>query len=469
MHRSAALKSKEYHGLFEAIFYAVLADKPVALKGAKGSKSATDRLDLCGKALYATAAYGISKLKPNTLKAVIDHILDTLPDRNGELFKPLARDYSRTVAVLLSYPPHLENLAISDASGWLACVDFAVTGILRLLEGTGLTPFAVALSDRESPAPNSGIPSSASHANGRSQTVKHRVSSSLLQSELPSLVQCLLSLMSASNAFYLERSKQIYDVVLLILRLRIHSQKLNRMLFAILNNILSRTVGNDPAVGRAIATEVVPLLRYCWQPRAIDNDEMLFSVRDEMLKTMHGVHLYIDSLLQDGSSSTLLDDVEDLLDTLWTEYSRRSQQSRLRQEDLTFSSAPVPAGHFRTPLFALRPFAQDAERRWAMIESMSCLEIMVLRHAKSTNRRPDTTEEQPRKRQRLSGGTYRMQQKMMSSDDSVKLTALQLLPFYLPTSTITAEDLAEFVDNLMPMISEKQGLLSSWAMIACAR
>ncbi|PSR78097.1 hypothetical protein BD289DRAFT_377079, partial [Coniella lustricola] len=465
----AALKSKEFHGVFEAIFRATVADKQTAMAGAKGAKSAADRLGLCGKALRATATLGISKLKPNTLRAVIDHILDTLPDRNGELYAPLAREYAQTLAVLLGYSAHVENLAISDASGWLACADFAITGILRLIEGSKSTSSATASSDRDSPAGSFAPPPSVSNVDDRRlQAVSRRVSSMLLQSELPSLVECLSALMSASNAPYRERSKEIYDLVILLLRLRIHSQRLHRMLFAILNGILLHSVGEGPETGRAIAADVVPLLRYCWQPRAIDNDEMLFSVRDEMLKTMHGVQLYIDSLLQDGSSSTLLNDLEDLLDTLWAEYSRRSQQSRLRQEDLTFSSTRVPAGHFSTPLFAIRPLAQDAERRWAMVETMSCLEIVFLRHTRTTMQHPEDTEEQPRKRQRLSGGTIRVQQKMSSHDDSVQLTALQLLPFYLSASAISPEDWLHFVDNLIPMISDKQGFLSSWAMIACA-
>lgn len=58
---------------------------------------------------------------------------------------------------------------------------------------------------------------------------------------------------------------------------------------------------------------------------------------------------------------------------------------------------------------------------------------------------------------------------MHSSDAAVKLTALQLTSFLLPRSNASEDDLVTTVDDLTPIISGKQGALSSWAMIACAR
>ncbi|KAF3770337.1 hypothetical protein M406DRAFT_96775 [Cryphonectria parasitica EP155] len=463
-----SLKSKEYHGLFEALFQAALSDKQKFLAGKSGVKHANERLDDCGKALRATVTHGISKLKANTSRAVIDHITDTLPDRDGDFFQPLARDYMQTLGLLLDCPAHVESLALSNGAGWEACVDFLLSRISHLLGGTRSTASETALLDNESPAPGTGRHSSLVNLSRRSQAASQRGSAHLQPGDLSSPVQCLLSLVSASNAPGMTRRREVSDAVLDVLRLRLNSSKLHRVAFATLNCILLQTAGDDPALGRAITREAVPLLSYCWQPRAIDNDELLFSVRDEMLKTIHGIHLYLDSLLQEASSARLLGDLEDLLDVLWTEYSQRSQQSRLRLEDLTFSSAPIPSGHFSTGLFALRPFTQDAERRWVVVETMSCLEHIFLRHSGAGARCPDVEDEQPRKRQRLAGGSYRLQKRLLSSEVAVKLTALQIFPFYLPNSEVSGEQAAAIMDHLTPMISDKQSVLSSWAMIACA-
>lgn len=405
------------------------------------------------------------------MRAVIDHVTEILPESGGELFEPLAREYIQILMVILEHSVHVENLALLDAGGWLACTDLLVARLSRLLEDADSSASGPGIINRDSPAPGTARQSSVSHANGHPRMSSQRGAGQLTQSEVSSLVQSLLSLVSASNAPCMTRRQEISSAVLGVLRLRLNFGKLQRAAFATLNCILLKTAGDDPAFGRATTTEVITLLSYWWQPRALDNDELLFFVRDEMLKTIHVVHLYLDSLLQEASSAALLGAVEDLLDSLWTEYSQRSLQSRLRLEDLNFSSTGSPSGHFSTNLFALRPFTQDAERRWAVVETMARLESIFLRHASSNSQRPraEGFDVQPRKRQRFAGGSHRIHQKMLSSDSAVRFSVLQLIPFFLPRSSVPAEDVLTFVNDLLPIISDKQGMLSSWAMIACAR
>lgn len=448
-----------------------MTDKQLLLSGKSSAKTTNERLDICGKALRDTVTHGIAKLKANTVRAVIGHITDILPDPDGDFFQPLARDYIQTLVVLLGHPVHVENLAVFDASGWLLCIDFVVARISRLMEDAESSPFGLSLVSRASPAPGTTRQSSGNNLNGRSRNSSQRVGGQLQQNDLTPLMQCLLSLVSTCNAPCLTRRHEITNTVFGILRLRLNFGKLQRVAFATLNCILLKTAGDDPALGRTITTEIIPLLGYWWQPRAIDNDELLFSVRDEMLKTIHGIHLYLDSILQDASSAALLGEVEDLLDSFWAEYSQRSHQSRLRLDDLTFSSLLLPTGHFSTNLFALRPFTQDAERRWAVVEMMSSLESIFQRQACGNSQRPsgESLDMQPRKKQRFVGGSNRLHRKMLSFELAHKMTAFQLIPFFLPHSKPSAEDILAIVDDLMPFISDKQGMLSSWAMIACAR
>lgn len=364
---------------------------------------------------------------------------------------------------------HVETLASVDGEGWVSCVDFILARMSYLLEGANSSISGLGLISRDSPAPGTAVQSSIAYSNGRLQTSSQRSQAQSQQHELLSLTQALLSLISVSNAPYILRCRQISDAILRILQQRINFGSLHRVAFAILNCILLKTAGDDPSLGRTITKQLIPLLSYWWLPRAIDTDEMLLSVKDEMLMTMHGIHLHLDNLLQDPSSETLLGQLEDLLDNLWTEYSQRSSQGRLRLEDLTFSSLLVPRGHFRTDLFALRPFTHDAERRWALLDNMSRLENIFMRHTSANSRRTDTEDNQPRKKQRLLGSSNRLHQRMLSSNIAVKTTALQLTSFLLCRSKASENDLVTTVDDLMPVISDKQGALSSWAMIACAR
>lgn len=434
-----------------------------------GYKTAAERLGICGQALRTLVTHGISRLKINTVRAVIDHITDALPDRDGDFCQPLVKSYLETLAILLGNPVHVETLASVNGEKWVSCVDFILDRISSLVEGANSSVTGLVLVSRDSPAPGNAGQSSTAYANGRLHASSQRSQVQSQQHELLSLTQALLSLISASNAPYLLRCRQISDAILQVLRQRINFGSLHRVAFGILNCILLKTAGDDPSLGNTITKQVVPLLSYWWLPRAIDTDEMLLSVKDEMLMTMHGIHLHLDHLLQESQSGALLGELEDLLDNLWTEYSQRSSQTRLRLEDIIFSSLAVPSGHFRTDLFALRPFTQDAERRWALLDTMSVLESIFLRHTGSNEQRLDTQDEQPRKKQRLAGSSNRLHQKMTSSDAAVKLTALQLTSFLLPRSNRSGIDIVTTMDDLIPIISDKQGALTSWAMIACAR
>lgn len=468
---SGALKSKEYHGLCEALFKSARADKQQLLSGNSGGKAAGTRLDTLGVALKETVAHGLEKLMGKTVKAAIDHILDMLPipKSPGEFFEPLARDYLQTLAILLSYPAHVESLARSDAARWLACVDLLVARISWLLEGTDSSLSISEPNRRESPFPNAGHGASNVSSNGRLRIPSQRGSSQIQLGDLAILVQCLASLVSASNAACIERGHHILDPVLRVLRLPLGFGRLHRGAFVALNCILLQTAGDDPMFAKELTRDLLPLMTYWWQPRTLDNDELLSSVRDEMLKTMHAIHPFLDSLLREAPSTALLREVEDLLDTLWGEYSQRSVHYRLRLDDLTFSPVALPTTYFRTMAFALRPFSQDAERRWVVLEIISHLEDLYFRHTKDNSQRHSGEDEQPRKKRRIAGDTRRIHHKMLSSDHATKLTALQLIPFLLPWNSVSGVDVETIVEDLVPLISDKQGLLASWAMLAGAR
>lgn len=407
------------------------------------------------------------------MRAVIDHIMDTLPIRDDKFFEPLAQDYMQTLVVLFGCPIYVESLAFHvfddpDENGWVVCMDFFIRRIRNLLDGAA-TSSGPGLAGRDSPAPGTARHSSVGPSSVRSRLPDQHGSGQIQRNDLLAPLECLLLLVSASNAPCNLRQHEVSDVVLRILRSPLKLDKLHRIAFAILNRVLCQTAGNDILLGLAQTRELVPLLSYWWQPRTLDNDELLFAVRDEILKTIHATNLYLDSLLQDDSSAVLLGQVEELLDALWGEYSQRNHRSRLRLDDLTFSSMFSSSDHFRTNIFAIRPFFQDAERRWALMEVMSHLEYIYLRHSVNNLQRPTTEDEQPRKRQKTAGGSNRIHHMLLSSDVATRLTALQLVPFFLPLSNPDEEELLAIVEDLVPMLGDKQGLLSSWAMIACAR
>jgi serine-protein kinase ATM len=461
------LKDKDYYSICESLFHAALNDKRIVSSG-KGTGAAIERLRLCGKALRETVSHGVSKFKGKTARAVIGHIMDTLPTSDGDLFEPLAQDYMHTLLILLEMPPLVESLALKDGSAWKQCVVFLVDIISNMLDGNDSAPASV-LTGRDSPAPGTARQSSVAPSSARSRLGTHRGAAQVQRNDLLLLLQCLQSLVSAPNAPCMSNRKEVADAVLRVLRLRFDLDKLHRCCFSILNTLLLQTAGDDPALGQYLTKELVPLLGFWWQRRSLDKDELQFLVRDEMLKAMHAFSVYLDYLLQDDPAAALLQQLEELLDELWAEYSSRNPRAHLQLDDVSFSSLKDSYGQFATDVFALKPFKQPAERRWAFVAVMSRLEFVFLQHSKSNSQRLPAEDSQPRKRQRRAGGSNRIHQKLLSSDATIKLTALHLLPFFLPLSHFDQEEILTLMEDLLPMISDKHGTLSSWAMVACAR
>lgn len=468
---SGALKGKEYHGLCEALFKLAQADKENLITGKSGGNASRTRLDALSIALREMIANGLEKLTVKTIKATIDHFLDILPepDRPGEFYELLASHYTQTLTILLSHNAHVEFLARSDAERWFACVDLLISRISRLVESTDSLLPNLEPNRRESPLLNTGHGSSHTSSNGRPRFPSQRGSSQLQLGDLTGSVQCLSSLVSAVNAPCKDRYQEVSGSLIRVLRLPLGLGRLHRAAFAALNSILLRLAGENTTFGKDLTRDLLPLISYWWQPRTLDNDELLSSVRDEMLKTMHAVNPYLDSLLHEAPSAALLREVEDLLDTLWCEYSQRSVHSRLRLDDLTFSPVTLPSTYFRTSSFTLRPFSQDAERRWVVLEIISQLEDTFLRHTRDNSQRPSGEDEQPRKKRRIAAGSSRIEQKLHAPDIATKLTAVQLIPFFLPWNSVSGVDVESIVDDLVPLISDKQGLMTSWAMLAAAR
>lgn len=464
---SGVLKEKEYHSLFEALFHLPLLERNSRSSSKSGNKNAIERLAVYSEALRVTVTRSLVKLRrTRVVRSVVDHIMDVLSDQYVEDIPRLVANHMRTLVAVLGHSPLVESLAIEDkqhGNGWLVCADFILNRISSLLEEMNSSTSGLEVLGRDSPIPGT-------YSTRLSAISNLRGSSQQQQSELTLWLQCLMSMVSTPNAPCMEHRQRITDVTLGALRLRLTLGRLQRFAFATLNYILLKAASNDPNLGRKVAPEAIPLISYWWQPRASDNDDFLFTLRDEMLKTMHGIHLYLEGVLREGSPPILSSQLEDLLDTLWNEYSQRSQQARLRFDDLTFSSMGLPSGHLRISTFALRPFVQDAERRWVLLETTSRLEYLFARYVELSSQQTEVEDSDghPRKRRRFNAGSNRIHQKMLSPNVEIKLTALQLIPFFFCHSTATAEDVFSTVDDLMSVISNKTGVLSAWAMIACA-
>ncbi|KAI1376713.1 hypothetical protein F4677DRAFT_71362 [Hypoxylon crocopeplum] len=452
------LDDKSYHITFEALFRCALAEKQAYYSG---KSTAASRLTKCAEALRLGVELGAGKVKRKTVLAVIDHITQTLPHPEDDLVPPLVQDYMKALAALLSYAPSVELLAMGAGEGWLTCVDFAVDILTLYLAATERDSTI----SRASPAPGAG--QTVSISTPRSTAISQRVSR-ISRSHLPDLLQCLLYLASSPNAPLLQRTKEMSSVVVQVLQLRSFGiSQLHQLAFGLINKLFVTSQTDDSDHASSLAMDCLPLVSQWWQTKtASAHDALLNGVRIEMLKLLFNIHLQLEFLIKQGKKPSLLGDIEDLAELLWSEYSRREERAQLKQADLSYSSVPSNSTNFQLHSFSLLPFNVEGEKQWAVVRILALLERLMWKGSQQSH----TTladDEQPRKRQRTTVGFSRLRQKLRSVDHSIQFTALQIIPFFVSDLKVDIDEVSELLSFLMGQITSKDSKVSTWAMIAC--
>jgi serine-protein kinase ATM len=453
---------KSYHSLYEALFRCALMEKEAYFAPKKSVKTTANviaRLEGCAEALRTAVRHGATKIKRKTAKAIIDHITQVLPGPEDGYITPLLKGYVKALSSFLDFSANVENLAAASPDTWDACVNFCVEALSRYLE-TG---------DRDSGPLSRASPAPGTSARSGSVSVSQGAGQIGSQIALEFLT-CLSLLVAAPNAPVPRKADKISNVVLQILQLRqMKIGELQKVAFSTFNAVFQRIQADDIALSKRLVRNLIPLLSHWWQPRALSRDAMLNSIRDEMLKTIYGTRLYVESLLRESSDDSFFQDVEDLLDSLWSDYSRREDRARLQVDDVTFSGVRLPADHPSTPVFRLRPYNQAGEQNWALLENLSILEAAYSRYSQREHSQQHPNDGQARKRRRVAGSSNRIHQKIRSLDPSVRLSALQLIPFLGKQKPPSLEDISEALADVSKSVTAKEGTVASWAMIACSR
>ncbi|KAH8889287.1 hypothetical protein GQ53DRAFT_222662 [Thozetella sp. PMI_491] len=465
------LEDKTYHTIYEALFRCTLLEKEALLGAKRGTKSAAStqaykRLGRSAKALKEAVADGAPCIKRKTARALVDHITQILPGPDENYLEPLLADYVKAFTILVETPSVVEGLSSVDGKGWQICVDFSLELLSRYLESADCGPDS---HSRASPAPGTGLVFSLPTSSSRSLPTTQRSSGQVGSQMATGILSALSALVSGTNAPVHSRAAAISGIVLQLLQIRSNKiSELHKLSFSVVNSVFGNIQADDLTLAGSIARDLVPLLTHWWQPRALSRDAMLNSIRDEMLKTMFGIHLHLECLARTASDGSLLPDIEDLLDALWLDYSRRGDQMRLQLDDLSFTTMTLPDNYPRTSAFSLRPFDQPSEQNWSLLENMAILEDIHARASQHHQPQNPADDEQPRKRRRLGGDSTKLHQKLMSIDSGVRLTALQLIPFYFTQKTASLDEVTEALGALSSLVSDKQSLVASWAMLACS-
>lgn len=458
---------KTCHQILESVFNGAVAEKSVCLGGSKAAATAATRLTKCAKVVRFVIEQGTGKLKRKTALAVADHITQILPGPDEELIEPLTEGYIKALRALLSRPANVEQLAKQSADGWLVCVKFCADVVASYVATAEEDTSLVA---RASPAPGTPQALSLTRSSGRSNPASsQRPQGYISQTTLLDLLECLHYLVLTPHSPLRQVAARISRPVVRILRIRQFSLgRIQQFSFATIGTILTRITIDDLIQAGSLARDLLPLISHWWHARGVAKDEMLKSIRDEMLRAIFSMSLHLEHLAKDSPDDRLRKDLEDLLDVLWSEYARRDPPDQLRIDDLNFSSLVVPDDYFRTSIFSLHPHNREGERKWGVLQSIALLEDILFK-ANRADGRTTGADEQPRKRRRTAREPNRLRQKLKLLDTGSQVTALQLVPFLTQSPMLSDDDMWDLLADMTLLVTDKRETTASWAMLVAAR
>lgn len=469
-----ALKDGAYHKIFEALFQVSAVEKQTYLsaKSSTGRTRAESLLSGCANALRLIVRAGARKLKPKTVKAVIEHVTQLLPGPDGEYCTALNDIYIRVLAAVLEHEPHIENL---QANVWFDTLEFCTAGIKTYHAHAG----DVDISSLSS-GPSNPVASAYSGTSKMSTRVSKGqiANNSVTRKNVTELLECLLSLVSAPNAPILEKAEELFRTVMMFLNSQNSVTRSHQTAFSILNFVIGAVVEDNVSLCQNIAGNLLGIVARLWSLRDVAKDEMLNSVRDEMLISLISVDMHLSRLVIDDQGAQLYTEIETLEAILHSEYSRRLDRDQLQLDDIEM---PSFGGQTTTPLdsmvvgiFCIREYSPRIERNWAILHVLAILRRLLHASTQCALDPHDSGElendQRPHKRRRLRAQqqSNHLAERIKIIDIGDRLCALQTLLFSVSEYDFSEEDLVDLLDTLEFCISDKRASIASWALLGIA-
>ncbi|KFY39903.1 hypothetical protein V494_03772 [Pseudogymnoascus sp. VKM F-4513 (FW-928)] len=468
------LKDGAYHTIYEALFKVATEEKRLYLsaKNDKARTKAEKTLSSCSEALRITIKAGAEKLKPRTVRAVIEHVTQLLPVGSGEYCLAFSQQYLKVLNILLGHEAHVELL---DQDDWLATVEFCLEGIEQYENNTRAASIPHGNSITIPLSTASSVYTSRSRSSAKSLPGEAHLSS-IKKRNSEELMECLLSLVSAPNAAVSERTEHILKAIVHFLNSQGNVVNFfHQVAFAALNAVLSVTSADEISLAESVACSVVPCISRLWSSKTAANDEMLNTAKDEMAITILLLRLHLQKLAFDPLDDDYLGSMlKDLRDSLANDYEKRAERDQLQLDDLDFSiglSENQLSGSLSCGYLRLRQQAPRAERKWAVVQVLAILDNLL--HGSPLKSSPVATDDDesvegashPRKRRRITKRFDALADEMRLGDSALQLVALQTLLFALPPSQVSQDALVDILSTLASLVLDRNINISCWAML----
>ena len=402
---------------------------------------------------------GVRKLRFKTVKALLEHISQTLPTSDGTYCEPLVTGYFKAFRTVLEYAPHPEHLLKED---WYDAIDFCNASIHDLnrpaIENNSNSTNSV-LNHGSSTRPTSGSATPSFHSNRLRDSSSH---GSQLKASAEDLVHCVRSLTAASNAPILEKASITLNGLLDLLEMSPQLNATQQAAFESINSIFIRITTDDTSLVLQTLRRLFPLIRRFWQAKSTGLRVMLTSM-------LYG-EVFLARLLTSDEDGDCKADLLGVLEMLRIEYCKRIEREQLLLDDIDLSDHTFRSDRYMpmsTKACELRLGAHKAEQPWTILHmSASILTAIHANNVVHGIRNGSVDMDPPPKRQRVAGALDEVLELTNASTVPEKLYALQVLFFVLDRLTLTVGDLEKISHLLLLCASDDNGSVASWAIMA---
>ncbi|RKF64212.1 Serine/threonine-protein kinase TEL1 [Erysiphe neolycopersici] len=452
-----AFKDKTYNRIFEVLFKTIILEKQVYSKTKKSIKP----LELCSTVMRLVVKAATPRIKPKTVNLLVEHHIQVLTPIDGKAFHTLTKDYLKNLTLIFKHAPNLENLKVDI---WLDTIDFCLQALSQ----------AIGVNHGDSIILT---PNSTSFNILRSSSIKHQSEihyltsqTSLTRQNIDEFFQILYLLVSTPNSKISMRYSVIGDTVLRFLQSQNTSIcQTNQLAFGIINVVLHFTRFEFADYTKTIAREIIPIICRFFKGKVVSKDEMLNSIRDEMLITICNVHLHLESMTMDIGFHETLSELVNLLEVMRGDYMKRPDRDQLQIDDLEFKNHQIEnVNFFHLCSFNLRAHNYQAERNWGFLKIIGILERLVclIKHFNSLNNKH--SNENPQKRRRSCEISDRLVESIATNDERIKLAGLQVLPFSLENLKLSSYGLRALLAHLYICSDSKNSKINAWTLLVIA-
>lgn len=252
---------KAFHKVYEALFQLARSLRSKHVDKKTNSRSRTSNiLASCAKTLLLAVDKGVRKIRIKTVRALVDHVVQTLPIAGEGWCEPLKLPYIQCLKTVLSYQPHVEHLLKDD---WIHIVDFCVEALGRFCDEMS-TPNTQSASET----------ASFRTLTGSSRTSRQRKDEVAIRQRAPEgttqpykeLISCLRQLTIAPNAPVLSRGEDLGLTLIAFLRVPSKSAGIEHIeAFATLSSILAHIVVDAVSLTKMLVAQLLSLIKIFWE------------------------------------------------------------------------------------------------------------------------------------------------------------------------------------------------------------